>query len=116
MTTIELSKQVRADAIASIQRYFKENMPEPIGRCLQACYSTSSSRRLDLSSTIVRFLRRKLECSSACPISAVNYSPMSFSIGLDSTQRSVKITASVLQPRLTILSLPSYTNLCSLWQ
>ncbi len=31
MTTIELSKQVRADAIASIQRYFKENLPEPIG-------------------------------------------------------------------------------------
>jgi uncharacterized protein (DUF2164 family) len=28
---IELSKQARADAIASIQRYFQENMPEPIG-------------------------------------------------------------------------------------
>jgi uncharacterized protein (DUF2164 family) len=28
---IELSKQTRADAIASIQRYFQENMPEPIG-------------------------------------------------------------------------------------
>jgi uncharacterized protein (DUF2164 family) len=28
---IELSKQGRADAIASIQRYFEENMPEPIG-------------------------------------------------------------------------------------
>lgn len=31
MTTIELSKQVRADAISSIQRYFEESMPEPIG-------------------------------------------------------------------------------------
>ena len=31
MTTIELSKHVRAEAIASIQRYFEENMPEPIG-------------------------------------------------------------------------------------
>jgi uncharacterized protein (DUF2164 family) len=31
MTTIELPKQIRADAIASIQRYFEENMPEPIG-------------------------------------------------------------------------------------
>lgn len=31
MNTIELPKQVRADAIASIQRYFEENMPEPIG-------------------------------------------------------------------------------------
>ena len=31
MTTIDLTKQVRADAIASIQRYFEENMPEPIG-------------------------------------------------------------------------------------
>lgn len=31
MTTIELSKQARADAIASIQRYFEENMPEPVG-------------------------------------------------------------------------------------
>jgi uncharacterized protein (DUF2164 family) len=31
MVTIEISKQVRADAIASIQRYFQENMPEPIG-------------------------------------------------------------------------------------
>ncbi|MGA2832529.1 MAG: DUF2164 domain-containing protein [Terracidiphilus sp.] len=31
MTTIELSKQTRADAIASIQRYFEENMTEPIG-------------------------------------------------------------------------------------
>jgi uncharacterized protein (DUF2164 family) len=31
MTTIEISKQARASAIASIQRYFEENMPEPIG-------------------------------------------------------------------------------------
>jgi uncharacterized protein (DUF2164 family) len=31
MTTIELSKQARADAIASIKRYFDENLPEPIG-------------------------------------------------------------------------------------
>lgn len=31
MTTIEISKQTRADAIASLQRYFEENMPEPIG-------------------------------------------------------------------------------------
>ncbi len=31
MPTIELSKQARADAIASIQRYFQENMSEPIG-------------------------------------------------------------------------------------
>jgi uncharacterized protein (DUF2164 family) len=29
--TIELSKQARADAITSIQRYFQENMPEAIG-------------------------------------------------------------------------------------
>ena len=29
--TIELSKQTRAGAITSIQRYFEENMPEPIG-------------------------------------------------------------------------------------
>jgi uncharacterized protein (DUF2164 family) len=29
--TIELTKEVRADAIASIQRYFEENMEEPIG-------------------------------------------------------------------------------------
>jgi len=28
---IELSKQARSDAIASVQRYFQENMPEPIG-------------------------------------------------------------------------------------
>ena len=28
---IELSKEARADAITSIQRYFQENMPEPIG-------------------------------------------------------------------------------------
>jgi uncharacterized protein (DUF2164 family) len=31
MTTIEISKQARASAIASIQRYFEENMSEPIG-------------------------------------------------------------------------------------
>lgn len=31
MTTIELSKEARADAIASIQRYFEENMPDPLG-------------------------------------------------------------------------------------
>jgi uncharacterized protein (DUF2164 family) len=31
MTTIEISKPVRAAAIASIQRYVQENMPEPIG-------------------------------------------------------------------------------------
>ncbi|HEX5282909.1 MAG TPA: DUF2164 domain-containing protein [Bryocella sp.] len=29
--SIELSKQARADAIASIQQYFEQNMPEPIG-------------------------------------------------------------------------------------
>jgi uncharacterized protein (DUF2164 family) len=28
---IEIPEQARADAIASIQRYFEENMPEPIG-------------------------------------------------------------------------------------
>jgi uncharacterized protein (DUF2164 family) len=29
--TIELTKELRADAIASIQRYFEENREEPIG-------------------------------------------------------------------------------------
>lgn len=29
--TIEIPKQVRAAGIASMQRYFEENMPEPIG-------------------------------------------------------------------------------------
>jgi uncharacterized protein (DUF2164 family) len=28
---IEISQQARADAVASIQRYFEENLPEPIG-------------------------------------------------------------------------------------
>jgi uncharacterized protein (DUF2164 family) len=31
MSAIGISKQARADAIASIKRYFEENMPEPIG-------------------------------------------------------------------------------------
>ena len=31
MTPIEISKQARTDAVASIKRYFLENMPEPIG-------------------------------------------------------------------------------------
>ena len=31
MSVIELSKQARADAIASLQRYFEENLQEPIG-------------------------------------------------------------------------------------
>jgi uncharacterized protein (DUF2164 family) len=31
MAAIELSKRARADAIASIQRYFREELPEPIG-------------------------------------------------------------------------------------
>jgi uncharacterized protein (DUF2164 family) len=31
METIEISKQARADALASIQRYFQENLLEPIG-------------------------------------------------------------------------------------
>ena len=31
MIPIEISKQARADAIASLQRYFEENLPEPIG-------------------------------------------------------------------------------------
>jgi uncharacterized protein (DUF2164 family) len=31
MMDIEISKQARADAVASIRRYFEENMPEPIG-------------------------------------------------------------------------------------
>lgn len=29
--SLELSKQARVDAIASIQHYFERNMPEPIG-------------------------------------------------------------------------------------
>ncbi|RRA50134.1 DUF2164 domain-containing protein [Acidipila sp. EB88] len=28
---VEISKQVRAEAIASIRRYFEENLPEPLG-------------------------------------------------------------------------------------
>jgi len=31
MNSVDLSKQKRADAIASIQRYFEENLSEPIG-------------------------------------------------------------------------------------
>lgn len=31
MTTIELNKQAHTDAIASLQRYFEENMLEPLG-------------------------------------------------------------------------------------
>jgi uncharacterized protein (DUF2164 family) len=31
LTTIELTKQTRAEAIGSIQRYFEENFPEPVG-------------------------------------------------------------------------------------
>jgi len=31
MNTIEISKQARANAVQSIQRYFEENMTEPIG-------------------------------------------------------------------------------------
>lgn len=31
MTEIELSKQKRTDAVASIKRYFEQNMSEPIG-------------------------------------------------------------------------------------
>jgi uncharacterized protein (DUF2164 family) len=31
MHSIELSKQARTDAIASLQRYFAENLPEPLG-------------------------------------------------------------------------------------
>jgi uncharacterized protein (DUF2164 family) len=31
MNTIEISKQARAEAVKSIQRYFEENMTEPIG-------------------------------------------------------------------------------------
>jgi len=31
MTTIELTKPERTAAIRSIQRYFEENLPEPIG-------------------------------------------------------------------------------------
>jgi uncharacterized protein (DUF2164 family) len=29
--SIELSKEARADALASIQQYFERNLPEPIG-------------------------------------------------------------------------------------
>ena len=31
LMTIELAKEVRKEAIASIERYFRENMDEPIG-------------------------------------------------------------------------------------
>ena len=29
--SIELSKEARAEAVVSLQRYFEENLPEPIG-------------------------------------------------------------------------------------
>lgn len=32
MANVEISKQAREAAIASTQRYFEENMPEPIGK------------------------------------------------------------------------------------
>jgi uncharacterized protein (DUF2164 family) len=31
MITMDLSKEARAEAVASLKRYFDENMPEPIG-------------------------------------------------------------------------------------
>ena len=31
MSTFELPKQARAEAIASLKRYFQEEMPEPLG-------------------------------------------------------------------------------------
>ncbi len=31
MVTIELPKQTRTQALASLQQYFQENLPEPIG-------------------------------------------------------------------------------------
>lgn len=31
MTKIELSKQTRVAVVGSLQRYFEENMPEPLG-------------------------------------------------------------------------------------
>lgn len=31
MVTIELPKQARSDAIASLQQYFEQNLPAPIG-------------------------------------------------------------------------------------
>lgn len=31
MTTIELPKQTRAEAVSSLQRYFEKEMPEPLG-------------------------------------------------------------------------------------
>jgi uncharacterized protein (DUF2164 family) len=31
MVTIELSKQERSTAVASLQRYFEDNLPDPIG-------------------------------------------------------------------------------------
>ena len=31
MVTIELPQQTRADAIKSLQQYFEQNLPEPIG-------------------------------------------------------------------------------------
>ena len=34
--TIELSKEARKEAIASIERYFRENMDEPIGNVAAA--------------------------------------------------------------------------------
>jgi len=31
MMNVELSKEARAEAVASIQRYFRENLPEEVG-------------------------------------------------------------------------------------
>ena len=31
MITLELPQQIRADAIQSLQQYFEQNLPEPIG-------------------------------------------------------------------------------------
>ncbi len=43
--SIELPKQKRTDAVASLQRYFEENLPELLGDLPAGYCSTTSSKR-----------------------------------------------------------------------
>ena len=82
---IELSKEARADAITSIQRYFQENMPEPIGNMAAGLLLNYFVEEVGPAIYNQAARMRRPEYSNASQILKTNYMPLSFSIGPTST-------------------------------
>jgi uncharacterized protein (DUF2164 family) len=86
MISVEISKPARADAIASLQRYFAENMAEPLGDLPAGLLLNFFLEEVGpvIYNQAIRDAQRG--CSNELPILMANSMLTHFSIGPRSTQ------------------------------